>query len=230
MRPPPPAHRTIGGSSMRRLHKLLLTTLAATLLLAAATSTASARNFSISNQNFRVVWRELNFGGIVTCELTLEGSFHYRTIVKREGALVGLVTRAIVRHPCRSGEGWTDNGTEEFLGSRTINSLPRHITYQGFLGTLPAITGIRLTIMGPSFVASSPGICLARYGLAEDNVTMLATITAGVVGNATPVAGANSITRREVFSGGFCPATGTLTGEGPVTLLGNTTRLTLTLI
>jgi hypothetical protein len=225
-----PPHATTGDPTMRRLHKLLLTTLAATILLAAATNTTSARNFSVSNQNFRVVWREVTFGGIVNCELTLEGSFHYRTIVKRERALLGWVTRAILRHPCRSSEGWADNGTEEFLGTRTINSLPWHITYQSFLGTLPTITGIRLSLRAPSFVMNSPGSCLARYGLAEDNVTILATITAGVIGNAEPVGGANSVTRREVFSGSFCPVTGALTGPGTVTLLGNTTRITLTLI
>jgi hypothetical protein len=216
---------------MRRLHKLLLTTLAATLLLAAVTSTASARNFSVSNQSFRVVWRELNFaGGLAVCEVTLEGSFHYRTIVKRVGALLGWVTRATVRHPCRTGEAWDDNGIETFLGTTSNRSLPWHITYEGFLGTLPNITGIRLLLRAPSALINVSGFCLARYGLAEDNLTALANVSTGEITVATPVPGSNSITRREVFAGSFCPPTGTLTNEGTVTLLGNTTRITLTLI
>jgi hypothetical protein len=219
---------------MWQLHRLLLTTLAATILLAAATNTTSARNFSISNQNFRVVWRELQAGGgSINCEVTLEGSFHYRTIVKRERALLGWVTRAAVRHPCRAGEAWDDNGTEVILGGATAvrASLPWHITYETFLGTLPNITGIRLSLRAPSFVISLPGVCLARYGLAEDNLSALARISGGVIEEVTPTAGAANTTRREIFSGGFCPATNALSSTSrPVTLLGNETRITLTLI
>jgi hypothetical protein len=218
---------------MRRLHKLLLTTLAATILLAAATNTTSARNLSVSNQNFRIVWRELQFGGIINCEVTLEGSFHYRTIVKRERALIGWITRGIIRHPCRSNEMWIDNGSEVILGGGTAvkSTLPWHLTYETFLGTLPNITGIRLLLRFPSLVISEPGICLARYGLAEDNISALAEVTAGVIGRLTPVAGANSITRREIFSGAFCPGTIALAGtSNQVTLLGTATLITIRLI
>jgi hypothetical protein len=216
---------------MRKTLMLAMTALTAAFLLATSVGVASARNLSVSNQNFRIVWRELIFGEFVNCEVTLEGSFHYRTIVKRERALIGLVTRATVRHPCVSNEGWADNGTEEFLGRRTINSLPWHLTYETFLGTLPNITGIRLLLRAPSFVVNIGGLCLARYGLAEDNLSALATVAAGVIGTVTPVAGANSATLREVFSGAFCPARGALTGTSRrVTLLGTETAITIRLI
>jgi hypothetical protein len=216
---------------MRKTLMLAMTALTAAFLLATSVGTASARNLSISNQNFRIVWRNLNFGGLVECEVTLEGSFHYRTIVKRERTLIGWITRAIVRHPCISNEGWADNGAEEFLGRRTINSLPWHVTYETFLGTLPNITGIRLLLRAPSFVINVPGFCLARYGLAEDNLSALVRVTGGVIEEVTPVAGAANATRREVFSGAFCPGTGALRNTSDrVTLLGNTTRITVTLI
>jgi hypothetical protein len=220
-----------GNALMRKSLMLATTALTAAFLLAASVGTASARNLSLSNQNFRIVWRELILGnGLVNCEVTLEGSFHYRTIVKRERALIGWITRGVARHPCRSGDMWFDNGTEEFLGRRTINGLPWHVTYETFLGALPNITGIRLLLRAASAPLNVAGLCLARYGLTEDNISLLATVVAGVIGTIRPVEGANTLTRREVFSGSFCPATVELRGEGVVTLLGNTTRLTVTLI
>jgi hypothetical protein len=219
---------------MRKTLMLAMTALTAAFLLATSVGTASARNLSVSNQNFRIVWRELTFGGIVNCEVTLEGSFHYRTIVKRERTLIGWITRAIVRHPCRTGEGWADNGSEVILGGRTAvkATLPWHLTYETFLGTLPTITGLRILLRAPSFVIFANNICLARYGLAEDNISALARVTGGVIEEVTPVGGAANATRREIFEFSFCPATGALGGTSrPVTLLGSeTTRITVTLI
>ncbi|HEV7773686.1 MAG TPA: hypothetical protein VGO48_10415 [Conexibacter sp.] len=75
--------------------KALLATATIAAALATAVNAASARNLSTSNQNIRVVWREFSLtGGIENrCDLTLEGSFHYRTIIKAV-LLVGLITRA----------------------------------------------------------------------------------------------------------------------------------------
>jgi len=223
---------------MRTTHKLLLTTLTTALLLASAITTASARNLSTSNINFRVTWRELDFGGgLVRCELTLEGSFHYRTIVKRERALIGLVTRATIRRPCAAGEVWADNGIEVVLEgterARLSNaSLPWHLTYEGFTGTLPNITSTEFLLRNLSFVVSTSGLCLARYGKTEDNLTasIARNISTAESTTLTPVAEKNRTSRREVISGAFCPLAGALTGEGNVTLLGNTTRIRLILI
>jgi hypothetical protein len=92
-----------------------LATAAATLLLATAITTASARNLSISEQSFRVTFSSLELvTELVTirCRVTLEGSFHTRTIAKVPGSLVGAISRATVAHPCTNGEAWADNGTE----------------------------------------------------------------------------------------------------------------------
>lgn len=70
----------------------------------------------------------------------MEGTFHYRTIVKVERSLIGYVTRAIFGRPCTGfGEMWEYNGTEGSLTSN-VNSLPWHFTYDGFNGTLPNIS------------------------------------------------------------------------------------------
>ena len=88
---------------------------ATTTLLALLATAAPARNLSTSNQNVRVTWQELDFAtsvSTITCSLTLEGSFHYRTIVKRERTLIGYITQVAVLRPCRNGEAWAANGRE----------------------------------------------------------------------------------------------------------------------
>src|SRR5436853_5582788 len=117
---------------MRTSAKLGLTALVAALLLSAAVTTASARTLSASTQNIRVTWRSLEFvSPVVTvrCQITLEGSFHSRTIAKIERSLIGHVTRVTVKtESCTNGQPTAET-----------SSLPWHITYEGFRGTLPRI-------------------------------------------------------------------------------------------
>jgi hypothetical protein len=120
--------------------KLTLAALTATLLMAAATSGAAARNISISHgELFTASWRQLRWtasGNVAAeCDVTLEGSFHYRTIFKVSESLVGYITRAAMNN-CASG-------------SATVltTNLPWHIRYQGFEGALPNITGIRFRLI-----------------------------------------------------------------------------------
>jgi hypothetical protein len=124
--------------------KLILAGLAAALVMAFAANSASARNISISHgELFNAQWRELRFesGGssAAICDVTLEGSFHYRTFIKLRETLVGYITRAIANR-CTEG-------------SATVltTNLPWHIRYQSFVGTLPNITGIRLRIILAEF-------------------------------------------------------------------------------
>jgi hypothetical protein len=112
--------------------------------MALTTAGASARNLSISHGDlFNASWRQLRFssGGAVAgeCDVTIEGSFHYRTALKVRESLVGYITHAITNN-CGSG-------------SATVltTSLPWHIRYQGFEGTLPNITGIRLRLILAEF-------------------------------------------------------------------------------
>ena len=209
-----------------------LLALTAALLLATAVSTATARNLSLNSTTFRVTWREIQFDtDRVVCELTLEGSFHYRTIAKVRGSLIGLITKAIIRHPCQVSEGWMDNETERPLGAAIRNTLPWHLTYEEFLGTLPRITGTVVLIRNMSSVVNVSGICLGRYGTATDNISALADEDAsGNLGTVTPVAGRNRLTLRERLGGIFCPGTAGLTGTGNVTQLNSTSRIVVTLI
>src|SRR5215218_2592066 len=133
---------------MRTSVKLILTALAASLLLAAAVSTASAARLSTSNQNLRLTFTSLEFEGseiTIRCQVTLEGSFHTRTIAKVAEALTGAVTKAIVKsETCTGGRGAAFNGVETYNGTTTPNTLPWHVQYKGFTGTLPNIETLRL--------------------------------------------------------------------------------------
>ena len=206
---------------MRTSAKLGLTALMAALLLASAISTASASRLSVSNQNIRVTWSSLEFQGLVTvrCRVTLEGSFHSRTIVKVARTLIGAITRADVDEAnCTNGIGRPRNET-----------LPWHITYEGFTGTLPNIATVLVLLSRLRFNLIVPGACTGDYGIATDNITGRATLNASrEITELEPVTGRN---RANLHSGTpFCPGSGTFASRGTVTLLGTTTRIRVTLI
>jgi hypothetical protein len=124
--------------------KLILAGLTAALAMAFAANSASARNLSISHDELvNASWRPMRFtsGGSVVaeCDVTLEGSFHYRTALKVTGSLLGYISRAIVNN-CSTG-------------SATVltTNLPWHIIYQGFRGALPNITNIDLRLLLAEF-------------------------------------------------------------------------------
>src|SRR5215217_2901314 len=168
---------------MRTSVKLILSALAASLLLGAMVSSASARSLSLSNQNIRATWQSLEFRSTVTvrCQVTLEGSFHTRTIVKSPRALIGAVTKAQVnRAGCTGGTGSTFNGTERYNGVTPTNSLPWHITYEGFTGTLPTIGSVRILLSRFRFGIETE-ICAVQVGSATDNVTADVNLSGGVV-------------------------------------------------
>src|SRR5580765_3632601 len=108
---------------MRTRSKLLLAALATTAFMSIAVSSANARRFEISNQRFRAVWTFLEFtanGHVILCPVTLEGSFHSRTLSKVSGQLIGYVTNAFVP------------ATECVTGGRAralTETLPWHMQY-----------------------------------------------------------------------------------------------------
>jgi hypothetical protein len=220
---------------MRTSVKLILTALAASLLLSAAVSTASARIFSTSNQGIRATWTSLEFegGAVIRCQVTLEGSFHSRTIVKVARLLIGAITKAQVKQEtCTGGRGSTFNGIERYRGITPSNTLPWHVTYESFIGNLPAITGIRILLSRFRFGIEIPGICTGRVGSATDNVTALATRNTGT-GEITSITPVNTLNRATIITrdaGIFCPPTGELLGAGQITLLNSAARITITLI
>jgi len=204
------------GEAAVRLGKTLLALVGATVLLCALGTAASARNLSINNQNLRASWREARFSGAfgnTVCPLTIEGSFHTRTLAKVVGALTGLVTRAIVG-ACS-------------VGSATLltETLPWHSRYQSFTGTLPNITGLTAHVIDVAMRVREPGgiLCLSRSNATEPVVIRAnREVITGALTNAE-ITGA---IRTDCFE-----AVGTFASDrGPVSVLGSTSRLTVTLI
>jgi hypothetical protein len=214
-----------------RYTKLILVGLTATIAMAFAVNAASANRLSVSNRNFRVVWTSLEFKepagffGTVKCPVTLEGSFHYWTIAKREGALLGHVSRAsVISASCTGGHATV-----------LTESLPWHVTYQGFTGTLPDINEIALLLTGAKFKIESAlaGNCLATTSvehpaLGKANVSKaftppLITTLVPEAGKQIPLVGAPTCNGANgVFSSGAT--------DGEVTLLGNTEKIKIRLI
>jgi hypothetical protein len=180
--------------------KLTLIGLAATLVMAFASHAATARNLSISHgELFTAEWRQLRFesGGLTAteCDVTLEGSFHYRTILKVRESLVGYITRAISNN-CR-------------VGSATVltSNLPWHIRYRGFESFLPAISAIRLSLILVEFRIHEPifGTECPIKTTTERPAVMAARLSAGSEGRTVIALTADPTARIPcfVFEGGF---------------------------
>jgi hypothetical protein len=144
---------------MRNTTKLVCAGLAAALLMSFAVGTASARRIRVSEQGFLARWNALSFiaaGRTVACPVTLEGSFHSKTLSKVCGQLIGYVSTAQV--PTNDSVHCT-GGTATAL----TEMLPWHIQYVSFAGVLPRITRIRIQLVGARFQVTPAGLsaCLA---------------------------------------------------------------------
>ncbi|MBS1869468.1 MAG: hypothetical protein JSS99_07365 [Actinobacteria bacterium] len=208
---------------MRTGITVALATAAAALLLALAVGSASANRLSYSEQSFRIVWTRLIFseagGGFpINCPVTLEGSFHARTFTKTRDQLSGYITNAVVNNAgCTEGHATILRAT-----------LPWHVTFQSFTGTLPNITGVRYDLIGAAFQIE-PGlgiVCLAS-----------SSVTSPAAGNASREAGGNITSLQPDSSlaipvtGALCPEAGIFSGSGEVYVQGSSERrVRLTLI
>jgi len=113
----------------------------------AFSAVASAGRLSYSSSTLRATFSRVDFTGgfgTIECQVTLEGSYHSRSMAKLSESLIGLATRAVV-------------GTCE-RGSATIlqETLPWHWTYESFRGTLPRIFGINLRLTAGRFRLREP--------------------------------------------------------------------------
>lgn len=202
---------------MRTRSKLLLTALTAALVMAATVGTASARNLSLSEQRFRAVWTPLTFTGFggliqIRCNVTLTGSFHYRTIVKSRGALIGFVTSAALTRPCSGGEAWILNGVEVQEGVTTTNTLPWHVLYDSFRGTLPRIEGVRIGMIGAQFLLNAGGNrCLYASTSASQAFGIINVNTSTGAATSLRADEASEIPLRTTVAG-ICPAKGSFAG------------------
>ncbi len=137
-----------------RVQRLLLAAVLTASLTALASSSASAIQLSLSEPTFRAVWTpaRFTFSGItVSCNVTLEGSFHRTTVAKVERSLIGHVTRATVAS-CSAG-----------TMSVLTETLPWHVQYGSFTGTLPNISSVSLRLVGMAASWTFIGLtCLGR--------------------------------------------------------------------
>jgi len=144
-----------------RLTKFALAMAGAVLVLAALVSSASAGRLSSTTQIINASWARLNFrGGLgtVECEVILNGTFHSRTIAKVANSLIGFFTAANVTR-CARGNA-----------TALRETLPWHLQYSSFSGTLPVISSHSIRIIGESFRVSEPvfGVnCLYRTSTTE---------------------------------------------------------------
>jgi hypothetical protein len=206
---------------MRTIKKFLVVAFGATLLMAMAVGSASAGRLSLSERNIRVTFNnlELSAEGLTTdtCHVTLEGSFHSATFAKTRDLLLGYITR-VATASCSTGT------------TILTATLPWHVRYTSFSGTLPNITLITGRVAGAAFAVGSFGfICLARADI-EANFTR-DTASGAITSVVVPT------TRVPLTSGGGfgCPAeTGSFRSAveqpGSVSVLGATTRITVRLI
>jgi hypothetical protein len=205
--------------------------------LAAAVGTASASRLEVrgAERGFRFTWSAFSVltafnetGYFTSCPVTMEGSFNARTIAKVPGIPIGYVTRAVVTEAsCRGGA----NVRIHFLQE----TLPWQLRYSAFTGVLPRIGRVRATLNNVAIRVSELGWnCLFR---ATSEKSMLLALRLGLEGapeeTVTAVTAAAEILTPLLprFSGDFgCYPEMNYAGEGSVTALGSTTRLSITLI
>lgn len=217
---------------LRRLVLVLVGTLAAAATVAAI---AGARNISMSDSAIRATFREFRSGGSggsvdIRCPLTLEGSFHSRTYAKVRGTLVGQITRAAMGHPCTGtgGDMYVLNGVEVQEGRTVANTLPWHVRYFSFNGTLPRLSAVTLDIIGFSWIYPPFGeVCLYRSTETNParfvwNVASESRVT-GITAEPTPPVLLNS-------GGILCPREITYQNSGTISRLATTTAISITLI
>jgi hypothetical protein len=214
---------------MCKLSRLLIAGFTTAVVFSIAVGSASANRLSTSAQDIDMRWSSLVFssdaGSSATCPITLQGSFHSRTLGKVVNGLIGFVSRASVRGQTSAGN--CTGATATVLTA----TLPWHITYRSFQGTLPNITGVTINVINASLQIQPSGslTCLLR-----------STTTNPIGGTVNLSAGrATSLTADRTFgipltgSGGFCAFGGEGHFEGTtvsVTRLASTTSITITLI
>jgi hypothetical protein len=204
------------GDAMR-LCNPLLAVVTATAVFGTVVATASARQLEFSSQTLRATFREVRLSGLpgeVTCQVTLEGSLHSRTIAKALSTLIGYITRARLG-PCAVG---TATILQEWL--------PWHLRYGGFTGTLPNITrvAVDVALVGIRVRTNVGEICLI-LSFTPEPLTLTMNVAAG--GVLSSMSWSNEIkTGPECFEFKLRP----LSDNGPVTVLNSTTRVTIRLI
>jgi hypothetical protein len=190
---------------MHRRTKLIIGALTVAIALTAAVASASANRIETSEQQFLVLFRELTFSGggaNVICPVNLEGSFHSKTLSKVNEQLVGYITEGVAHLPCQQGSATVQT-----------SSLPWHIHYESFTGTLPNITGINQRSDNGGFIVEVFGAQCLYEATAASPFKATIVVSGGTV-TGLRVNETAAVPKR---SGGIlCPGSGTLRGTGTV--------------
>jgi hypothetical protein len=74
------------------------------------------------------------------------------------------ITEAVAHYPCSTNRWIMLNGVDRLPGGETAtNTLPWHIRYVTFQGTLPTITGIEVSIVDYAYLVEASGVsCLYK--------------------------------------------------------------------
>ncbi len=223
---------------MRRWILLAIAAAAATAVVAGSASATQLR-VSPAERGFRLTWSDFRvthtFNGTqyaVRCPVTFEGSFH-NPIAKTAGGLIGLVTRAsIAEAECTGIIGIDDDDIYPLNLRFLAETLPWHLQFSSFTGTLPAIGQLWVALAGVALETEGfvfELICLYQSTTREPSRFILERESRGTWVNgrldssvAIPRTGAANL---------LCGRTATTTGSiGSITDQGGGSRLTLTLI
>ncbi len=195
---------------MRAVRGSLIGVASALVLLVCAS--ASANRLSVNTQTFTMDFTAINFeaSGIeVSCRVILEASLHSATLAKTRGLLVGQVVSGVsFPEECEGTEGAEPGELDE--------TLPWHITYNSFTGTLPNITGIAFDVVGASFSVTVLGVSCLFRSTTESPLRIVANVRSGAIATADI-----DDTFAILKSSGsvFCPRSGTPDGTALVETL-----------
>jgi hypothetical protein len=159
-------------------------TLATCLAIVLAISASSLGNRVASSESaIRADFSSIRFISListVTCPVTLSGSLHSRTLTKSAGSLIGYVTGVTV--------GVCEGGSVR----AAAETLPWHLQYVVFNGSLPNITSItnaiqsmRFEIAGEAFGLPFPCRYTSNRGLILSREITRGKITSAIIGTET---------------------------------------------
>jgi hypothetical protein len=125
---------------MRLVNKVVTAAVLCAALYAVLAEGAVANRLGISESRRRIAFDPLSivpaFGSTVRCHVTLEQTYHSRTLTKSSGSLAGYIARAEV--------GVCDAGRMRVH----TETLPWHRTHVDYRGLLPNITSVSEGLLG----------------------------------------------------------------------------------
>jgi hypothetical protein len=179
-------------TSLKHLLIALTTTI---ILTTTATSASALRSLSLNPAGaIRTTAVALSFtspeeaGVTITTNVTLTGTLE-RAIQKREGGVVGTITR------CETTRETITGAPERTTVSvECVRLVPFRILYKTFLGTLPSITGILTLIRWGYLIATKNNGIPINECLYEANLGLLGALAAATLERLTILAADQAIT------------------------------------